>query len=82
MSFELCNAPSIFIRLMNKVLKPFTSTFLVVYFDIILIISRSKDDHVNHLRAILEKLREEKFVPKLQKMQIPFLGFVISSHVI
>jgi hypothetical protein len=56
MSFGLTNAPAYFMYLMNKVFKEYLDTFVVVFIDDILVYSRSKEDHEEHLRLALQKL--------------------------
>jgi hypothetical protein len=83
MSFGLTNASSYFMYSMNKIFIEYLDKFVVVFIDDILIYSRSKEEHEEHLRLVLQKLWELKLYAKLIKCefwrkQVAFLGHVIS----
>jgi hypothetical protein len=58
MSFGLTNAPAYFMYLMNKVFMEFLDKFVVVFIDDILIFSKTEEEHAEHIRLILQKLRQ------------------------
>ena len=58
MSFGLTNAPAYFMYLMNKVFMEYLDKFVVVFIDDILMYSKNEEEHEEHLRLVLQKLRE------------------------
>ncbi|GJU44193.1 putative reverse transcriptase domain-containing protein [Tanacetum coccineum] len=61
MAFGLTNAPAVFMDLMNRVCKPYLDKFVIVFIDDILIYSKNKKEHEEHLTTILELVRKEEF---------------------
>ncbi|GJU01637.1 putative reverse transcriptase domain-containing protein [Tanacetum coccineum] len=71
--------------LMNRVCNPYLDKFVIVFIDDILIYSRNKEEHANHLGIILELLRKEKLYAKFSKCDfwiriVQFLSHLIDSQ--
>ncbi|KAL4290327.1 hypothetical protein GQ457_14G018800 [Hibiscus cannabinus] len=85
MPFGLTNAPSTFQSTMNDVFRPYLRKFVLVFLDDILIYSQNWQDHLEHVRQVLQKLRDNRLVAKKSKCafgqtQIDYLGHVVSRE--
>jgi hypothetical protein len=85
MLFGLTNSLRRFMRLMNEVLKDFIGNFVSVYLDDILIFSKTKGEHLRHLKLVMRRLQQEKLLINIKKCsfmktKLTYLGFVISSN--
>ena len=67
-SFGLTNAPAYFMNMMNKVFMEFLDKFVVVFIDDILVYLKNEEEHKEHLRLVLAKLREHQLYAKFSKM--------------
>ncbi|GJT43156.1 putative reverse transcriptase domain-containing protein [Tanacetum coccineum] len=82
MPFGLTNAPAVFMDLMNRVCKTYLDKFVIVFIDDILVYSKDEEEHIKHLKIILELLKKERLYAKFSKYNfwldsVHFLGHVI-----
>nr|GEZ19205.1 putative reverse transcriptase domain-containing protein [Tanacetum cinerariifolium] len=85
MPFGLTNAPAVFMDLMNRIFHEFLDKFVIVFIDDILVFSKSKEEHEDHLRTVLQTLRQEKLYAKFSKCEfwlssVAFLGHIVSAE--
>ena len=85
MPFGLTNAPAAFMDVMNGVFQPYVDQFVVVFIDDILVYSKDAQEHDQHLRIVMETLRENKLYAKLSKCdfwlkEVSFLGHIVSAE--
>ncbi len=69
MPFGLTNAPAAFMDLMNRVFKEYLDKSVIMFIDNILIYSRNKEEHVEHLRVALRTLKEYRLYAKFSKCE-------------
>ncbi|XP_057538116.1 uncharacterized protein LOC130815644 [Amaranthus tricolor] len=85
MPFGLTNAPAAFMCLMNQVFSAYLDKFVVIFIDDILVYSKDREEHQEHLRFVLQTLRENKLYAKLSKCEfwldkVSFLGHFVSKE--
>ncbi|GKC14867.1 putative reverse transcriptase domain-containing protein [Tanacetum coccineum] len=85
MPFGLTNTPAVFMDLMNIVCRAYLDKFVIVFIDDILIYSKTQEEHVEHLRLVLELLKKDKMYAKFSKCdvwlrKVQFLGHMINGN--
>jgi hypothetical protein len=85
MSFELANASATFQSYINFALRKFLNVFVVIYLDDILIYSQNEEEHTNHVRLVLKRLRKYKLFAKLSKCdfdlkEVDYLKFIVKIN--
>ena len=85
MPFGLTNTPAVFMCLMNNVMDKYLDNFVVVFIDDILIYSKSKEEHKEQLKIVLQELREHQLYAKFSKCdffkdKIQYLGHVVTKE--
>ena len=85
MPFGFTNAPAAFLDLMNRVFHPYLDQFIVVFIDDILVYSKDAQEHEQHLKIMLQTLREKHLFAKLSKCdfwlkEVSFLGHIVSTE--
>ena len=83
--FGLTNAPATFQAYINKALQGLVDRFCIVYLDDILIFSKTKEEHDQHLQQVCDRLRDAELYAKLSKCQfyqseVDFLGFIVGTQ--
>jgi hypothetical protein len=82
MPFGLCNAPATFMRVMNDVLRPFLDDCVIVYLDDILIFSKSHEEHITHVKQVLDVLRKEQLFLKLSKCEFGKTSLIYLGRIV
>jgi hypothetical protein len=82
--FGLCNAPATFQRMMNDILRDFLHKFVTVYLDDVCIYSRTQEEHLEHLRLVLQRFKEEGLKLRLKNcffglQEMEYMGYIVSA---
>lgn len=77
MPFGFWNGPAVFQRVMQEVLAPFLWIFALVYIDDIIIFSKSFDEHLQHIKCVLEAIREAKIMLSPSKCHFGYQSLIL-----
>jgi hypothetical protein len=84
MPFGVTNAPAVFMDYMNRIFQPYLYRFVIIFIEDILVYSKNPQEHTQHLRIVLDVLRDKQLYAKFSKCkfwlsEVKFLGHVISQ---
>jgi hypothetical protein len=84
MPFGVTNAPAVFMDYMNRIFQPYLYRFVIIFIEDILVYSKNPQEHTQHLRIVLDVLRDKQLYAKFSKCKfwlskVKFLGHVISQ---
>nr|GFC09154.1 putative reverse transcriptase domain-containing protein [Tanacetum cinerariifolium] len=82
MPFGHTNAPAVFMDLMNRIFHEFLDKFVIVFIDDILVFSKSKEEHEDHLRTVLQTLRQEKLYAMFSKCEFWLSSVAFLCHIV
>lgn len=82
MPFRLTNAPATFQANMNEIFSEFLRKFIIVFFDDILVFSQNLEDHVKHLKAVMEVMRKNNLTAKREKCSFQEASLLFLGHII
>jgi hypothetical protein len=84
MPFRMCNVLATFQRMMNGILRDFLDRFVTGYLDDVFVYIRTLKEHMEHLRLVLQRLKEEGLTLRMKKcffciQDIEYLGYSVST---
>lgn len=82
MPFGLCNAPTTFMCVMNDVFRPFIDDFVIVYLDYILVFNWTWNEHVMHVKQVLDAFKREKLYVNLSNCEFGKTSLVYLGHIV
>ena len=82
MPFGLRNAPTVLMRVMNDIFRPFLDDSVLEYIDDILVYSRKWEDHASHIKKVFDVFQKEKLYVKMSKCEFCKTSLVYLGHIV